>query len=71
MNAKATANTESKLARPIQTRPREVIISVLLQIAGVDNASRMYRVLFYAAMPKIVWTNWRCATTSPLATQRT
>ena len=25
----------------------------------------------YAAMPKIVWMNWRCATASPLATQRT
>jgi len=25
----------------------------------------------YAAMPKIVWINWRCAIASPLATQRT
>jgi len=25
----------------------------------------------YAAMPKIVWINWRCATGSPLANQRT
>jgi hypothetical protein len=25
----------------------------------------------YAAIPKIVWMNWRCATGSPLATQRT
>ena len=25
----------------------------------------------YAAMPKIVWMNWRCAIGSPLATQRT
>ena len=25
----------------------------------------------YAAMPKIVWMTWRCATASPLATQRT
>jgi hypothetical protein len=24
----------------------------------------------YAAIPKIVWMNWRCATGSPLATQR-
>jgi hypothetical protein len=44
---------------------------VLLQIAGVGNASRVYRVGFYAAMPKIVWMNCRCATASPLATQRT
>lgn len=27
--------------------------------------------LIYAAMPKMVWMNWRCATGSPLATQRT
>jgi hypothetical protein len=25
----------------------------------------------YAAMPKIAWMNWRCATASPFATQRT
>jgi hypothetical protein len=44
--------------------------------AGAAEETRFVRQLgacgkSYAAMPKIVWMNWRCATGSPLATQRT
>jgi hypothetical protein len=48
------------------------LIRVLLQIAaGSCEVMTCVPVCSYAAMPKIVWTNCRCATGSPLATQRT
>jgi hypothetical protein len=43
---------------------------VLLQMASAEGDGVLAR-WSYAVMPKIAWTNWRCATASPLATQRT
>ena len=46
--------------------------AVLLQIREQRDAERDGGTVRerYAAMPKTLWMNWRCATTSPLATQR-
>ena len=43
---------------------------VLLQIATGERRPCVVPSGSYVAMPKIVWMNWRCATGSPLATQR-
>jgi hypothetical protein len=44
---------------------------VLLQLARAQGGDGVHARRSYAAMPKMVWMNCRCATGSPLATQRT
>ena len=43
---------------------------VLLQIAGALGRGHASFLRDYAATPKMLWTNWHCATASSLATQR-
>jgi len=44
---------------------------VLLQIGGAAEPPLWLTGQTYGSMPKIEWMNWRCATASPFANQRT
>jgi hypothetical protein len=50
--------------------PLKATYQDLLQIAPNNREALLMVSVVYAAMPKRLWMNWRCPTTSPFGSQR-